>query len=69
MAVLGRFPDLSANEVADRTAMDKVAVSRAVARLLELGVDRLRQVAAAGGIEQAGNGRRTNGCHGVRSAP
>ncbi|KAF1694626.1 MarR family winged helix-turn-helix transcriptional regulator [Pseudoxanthomonas koreensis] len=35
MAVLGRFPDLSANEVAERTAMDKVAVSRAVARLLE----------------------------------
>ena len=35
MAVLGRFPDLSATEVADRTAMDKVAVSRAVARLLE----------------------------------
>ena len=35
MAVLGRFPGLSANEVAERTAMDKVAVSRAVARLLE----------------------------------
>jgi len=35
MAVLGRYPDLSANEVAERTAMDKVAVSRAVARLLE----------------------------------
>ncbi|HEY5970508.1 MAG TPA: MarR family winged helix-turn-helix transcriptional regulator [Pseudoxanthomonas sp.] len=35
MAVLGRYPDLSANEVAQRTAMDKVAVSRAVARLLE----------------------------------
>ena len=35
MAVLGRFSDLSANEVAERTAMDKVAVSRAVARLLE----------------------------------
>ncbi|HRF83122.1 MAG: winged helix-turn-helix transcriptional regulator [Xanthomonadales bacterium] len=35
MAVLGRFADLSANEVAERTAMDKVAVSRAVARLLE----------------------------------
>ena len=34
MAVLGRFPGLSANEVADRTAMDKVAVSRAVARLV-----------------------------------
>ena len=37
MAVLGRYPDLSANEVAERTAMDKVAVSRAVARLLEAG--------------------------------
>ena len=35
MAVLGRFPGLSAGEVAKRTAMDKVAVSRAVARLLE----------------------------------
>lgn len=34
MAVLGRFPGLSANEVAERTAMDKVAVSRAVARLV-----------------------------------
>jgi DNA-binding MarR family transcriptional regulator len=33
MAVLGRFPGLSANEVAERTAMDKVAVSRAVAQL------------------------------------
>lgn len=37
MAVLGRSPDLSANQVAQRTAMDKVAVSRAVARLLESG--------------------------------
>ena len=37
MAVLGRYPDLSANEVAQRTAMDKVAVSRAVARLLDAG--------------------------------
>lgn len=37
MAVLGRFPGLSANEVADRTAMDKVAVSRAVARLIDAG--------------------------------
>ncbi len=35
MAVLGLYPDLSAGEVAERTAMDKVAVSRAVARLLE----------------------------------
>ncbi len=37
MAVLGLYPDLSANEVAQRTAMDKVAVSRAVARLIEAG--------------------------------
>ena len=37
MAVLGRFPGLSAAEVADRTAMDKVAVSRAVNRLIASG--------------------------------
>ncbi len=37
MAVLGRYPELSANVVAQRTAMDKVAVSRAVARLIEAG--------------------------------
>ncbi len=37
MAVLGRFPGLSAAEVAERTAMDKVAVSRAVSGLLEAG--------------------------------
>ena len=37
MAVLGRYPGLSANQVSQRTAMDKVAVSRAVARLLERG--------------------------------
>jgi DNA-binding MarR family transcriptional regulator len=35
LAVVGRYPGLSANEVAERTAMDKVAVSRAVARLIE----------------------------------
>ena len=41
MAVLGRYPDLSAGEVAERTAMDKVAVSRALARLVAAGrVDR-----------------------------
>ena len=34
MAVLAREPGLAAAEVAQRTAMDKVAVSRAVARLL-----------------------------------
>ncbi|HRQ65440.1 MAG TPA: MarR family transcriptional regulator [Xanthomonadaceae bacterium] len=37
LAVLGRHPGLSANEVAERTAMDKVAVSRAVNALLESG--------------------------------
>lgn len=35
MAVLGHRADLSAREVAERTAMDKVAVSRALARLLD----------------------------------
>lgn len=34
IAVLSRYSDLSAIEVAERTAMDKVAVSRAVQRLL-----------------------------------
>jgi DNA-binding MarR family transcriptional regulator len=42
LAVLGRYPDLSATEVAERTAMDKVAVSRAVASLLEAGLLRRR---------------------------
>ena len=37
MAVLGRYAGISAREVAARTAMDKVAVSRAVARMLESG--------------------------------
>lgn len=37
LAVLARYPGLSANQVAQRTAMDKVAVSRAVARLLAAG--------------------------------
>ncbi|MEO7478898.1 MAG: MarR family winged helix-turn-helix transcriptional regulator [Lysobacteraceae bacterium] len=37
LAVLGRYPDLSANAVAERTAMDKVAVSRAVASLIRDG--------------------------------
>lgn len=38
IAVLGRFPGLSATGVAERTAMDKVAVSRAVASLLDKGL-------------------------------
>lgn len=33
MAVLGEVPGLTAREVAERTAMDKVAVSRAIAAL------------------------------------
>lgn len=37
LAVLGRYPGLSASELAERTAMDKVAVSRAVASLLAAG--------------------------------
>lgn len=37
MAILGEEPDLSAGQVAERTAMDKVAVSRAVNKLLEQG--------------------------------
>jgi DNA-binding MarR family transcriptional regulator len=37
MAVLARFDALSAREVAERTAMDKVAVSRAVAGLVAAG--------------------------------
>ncbi len=38
MAVLGRFPEISAIEVAEHTAMDKVAVSRAVASLCDRGL-------------------------------
>lgn len=37
MAILGETPDLSAAQVSEKTAMDKVAVSRAVSRLLEAG--------------------------------
>ena len=44
MAVLGGFAPLSANQVCERTAMDKVKVSRAVARL-----------AAAGHLRKAAN--------------
>lgn len=52
MAVLGRYPGLSANELTERTAMDKVAVSRAVNALIAGGllartthdVDRRRSV-------------------------
>ena len=37
LAVLGRYPDLTATELVERTAMDKVAVSRAVASLISDG--------------------------------
>ena len=41
IAILGRYPGLSAVEVADRTLMDKVAVSRAVTKLIKAGrIDR-----------------------------
>lgn len=41
IAILGRFPGLSAAEVAERTMLDKVAVSRAVTKLISNGrVDR-----------------------------
>lgn len=57
MAVLGERPEISANAVAERTAMDKVAVSRAVRRLLKKGLierhfapeDRRRSVLALSG--------------------
>jgi len=41
IAILGRFPGLSAVEVAKRTMLDKVAVSRAVTKLIKCGrIDR-----------------------------
>jgi DNA-binding MarR family transcriptional regulator len=41
IAIVGRFPGLSAVEVAERTMMDKVAVSRAVTKLIKSGrIDR-----------------------------
>ena len=46
MAVLGGTPGLSAREVANRTAMDKVQVSRAVAGLM-----RAKRVARGGDVK------------------
>ena len=46
MAVLGRFPGLTAAEVTERTAMDKVQVSRAVSRLKD--THRIEQRAVEG---------------------
>jgi DNA-binding MarR family transcriptional regulator len=61
IAVLALEPGLSAAEVAERTAMDKVAVSRAVRRLLSTG--RARRETAAGDrrrsmLELTPDGRR-----------
>ncbi|MDT8320885.1 MAG: MarR family winged helix-turn-helix transcriptional regulator [Xanthomonadales bacterium] len=46
IAVLGRFPGLAASEIAERTAMDKVTVSRAVRRLRDNGLLERRPDAA-----------------------
>jgi DNA-binding MarR family transcriptional regulator len=61
IAVLAVHPGVSAAEVAERTAMDKVAVSRAVRRLLATG--RARRETAAGDrrrsvLELTAEGRR-----------
>jgi DNA-binding MarR family transcriptional regulator len=40
VAILGRFPDLTATDIMARGALDKVPVSRAVARLEERGLVR-----------------------------
>jgi DNA-binding MarR family transcriptional regulator len=45
MAILGRYDGSSAREVAERTATDKVAISRAVASLMQSG--RVRRTLAA----------------------
>lgn len=61
IAVLGRFPHIAAREVAEKTAMDKVAVSRAVNRLRKArlvdhelaAADRRRSVLTLSGKGQA----------------
>lgn len=42
IAILGRYPGISATELGRRSAMDKVSVSRAVRRLLDRGRIRRR---------------------------
>lgn len=37
IAILGRYPGVSATEIAAKSAMDKVAISRAVRRLIDAG--------------------------------
>ncbi len=63
IAILGRFPGLSAVEVAERTLLDKVAVSRAVTKLIKNGridrqfadADRRRSI-----LNLSGEGRRVH---------
>jgi len=63
IVILGRFPGLSAVEVAERTMMDKVAVSRAVTKLIKSGridrefadADRRRSI-----LELSAEGRRVH---------
>ena len=43
IAILGRFDNIPASAVAARSAMDKVAISRAVRRLLDLGLIRRQE--------------------------
>jgi len=38
MAILGNYPQLTANEICDHTNMDKVQVSRAVSALSRMGL-------------------------------
>jgi DNA-binding MarR family transcriptional regulator len=38
IAILGRFPAIPASQVVERSAMDKVAISRAVRRLIDAGL-------------------------------
>jgi DNA-binding MarR family transcriptional regulator len=59
IAVLGRRPGLTAKEVAEATEMDKVAVSRAVARLIAA-----RRVRASADKEDARRQRLSLTAHG-----
>ena len=60
MAILGEFGELTAREVAKRTAMDKVAVSRAVVKLLRAG--RLRKSADSRDKRRAPLALSARGC-------
>jgi DNA-binding MarR family transcriptional regulator len=59
LAVLARAPGLSAAQVAERTAMDKVAVSRAVAALVRARSSRSSSSAESLARERRGTPRST----------